>query len=123
MTYQPNMTYQCKTLIHKIVCNNLDVLDCYVGSTTDFKSRKCAHKSSCNNQFSAGYNTKLYTFIRENGGWDNFTMVLIEEYLYNGSKLEARSRERFWFENLNSGLNTNYPQRSKSEYKSKPPPP
>ena len=111
------MSNSHKTLIYKIVCNNLDVLECYVGSTTDFKSRKYAHKTSCNNEFSKAYNLKVYKFIRENGGWDNFTMVLIEEY-FCGSKLECRSRERFWFENLNSGLNTNYPQRSKAEYPS-----
>jgi hypothetical protein len=114
MTYQPNMTYNCKTLIYKIVCNDLNVLDSYVASTLNYKSRKNSHKSNCYNNFSPQYNNKLYTFIRENGGWDNFTMVLIEEYLYNGSKLVAKARERYWFEQLNTGLNTNSPQRSKA---------
>jgi hypothetical protein len=33
------------------------------------------HKSKCNN----GHTQKLYTTIRENGGWDNWRMVIIEE--------------------------------------------
>ncbi len=34
-----------KTIIYKIVCNDLTITDCYVGSTTDFKTRKAAHKN------------------------------------------------------------------------------
>ena len=45
-----------------------------------------------------------YQFIRENGGWDNWQMVLINtgncEY-----SLEAKKRERENIENLNASLN------------------
>jgi hypothetical protein len=30
-----------KTVIYKIVCNDLDVKDIYIGSTTEFTKRKC----------------------------------------------------------------------------------
>ena len=36
-----------KTIIYKIVCNDLNVKDIYVGSTTDFTKRKNKHKSCC----------------------------------------------------------------------------
>ena len=51
--------------------------DCYIGSTNDFKHRRWNHISDSNNEKSRHYNYKLYKFIRENGGWDNFDMVKV----------------------------------------------
>jgi hypothetical protein len=59
--------------IYKIVCDDLPEY-IYVGSTKAFRKEK-QHKSKCNN----GHTQKLYTTIRENGGWDNWRMVMIEE--------------------------------------------
>ena len=60
-----------RMIIYKLVCNDLNILDCYVGSTTDFSKRKYGHKSACNNCKIKNYNLKVYKIIRENGGWDN----------------------------------------------------
>ena len=38
-----------KTIMYKICCKNLNIIDIYVGHTTDFKKRKYCHKSDCNN--------------------------------------------------------------------------
>jgi len=38
-----------KTIIYKIVCNDLNVKDCYVGHTINMTKRKWAHKSRCHN--------------------------------------------------------------------------
>ena len=38
-----------KTIIYKIVCNDTNITDCYVGHTTDFTRRKQLHKNDCNN--------------------------------------------------------------------------
>ena len=38
-----------KTIIYKIVCNDTNITDCYVGHTTDITRRKAHHKCSCNN--------------------------------------------------------------------------
>lgn len=93
-----------KTIIYKIVSNDLNITDVYVGSTTNFTKRKCKHKSNCNNINGKNYNLKLYQFIRSNGGWSNFSMIEIEKYnCSNGN--EARSQERQWYEKLNSQLN------------------
>jgi mannitol-specific phosphotransferase system IIBC component len=54
--------------------------------------------------------------MRENGGFTNYSMIEIEKYPCRDEN-EASARERHWFEILNSGLNTNYPQRSSQEYK------
>jgi len=43
----------------------------YVGSTTDFRSRKKQHKSSLTNENCKAYNFKLYKTVRQNAGeWD-----------------------------------------------------
>jgi hypothetical protein len=104
-----------KTIIYKIVCNDLNICDVYVGSTTDFIRRKGQHKQCCNSEKSKKYNRKVYQTIRTNGGWDNFTMVEIEKYPCIDSN-EARTRERHYYELLNASLNMFYPIRSGKEY-------
>ena len=84
-----NIDYS-KALIYKIVCNDLNIKDCYVGSTTDFTKRKGHHKRGCNNVNTKCYNYNVYQFIRANGGWDNWTMVLVENYPCE-NKLELES--------------------------------
>ena len=64
-----------KIVIYKIVCNDLNITDCYVGHTTEFTKRKWSHKGDCNNDKSKSYNSLIYTFIRNNGGWNNWTML------------------------------------------------
>ena len=103
-----NVDYS-KTIIYKLVCNDLNITECYVGSTTNFTQRKNKHKSSCNNPRDEKHNRKNYCFIRENGGWNNWNMVEIEKYSCN-DKNEATKRERYYFELLNSSLNTIKPQ-------------
>jgi hypothetical protein len=105
-----------KTIIYKIVCNDLNITDVYVGSTTDFTRRKTAHKHCCNSEKSKSYNYKVYQTIRCNGGWDNFTMIEIEKYNCNDSN-EAHARERYYLELLNAKLNTVIPTRTHKEYK------
>jgi hypothetical protein len=47
--------------------------NCYIGSTEDIKARERTHKSA----LKRGVNLKIYRFMRDNGGWDNFDMVEI----------------------------------------------
>jgi hypothetical protein len=103
------------TVIYKIVSNDLTILNTYVGHTTDFRSRKWKHKYFCITEKARGYNYKLYKFIRENGGWDSFSMVFIETYPCNDTH-EATAKERYWYETLNSQLNAISPQHSRAEY-------
>ena len=54
------------------------------------------------------YNLNVYTFIRNSGGWDNWSMVIIEKYKCNNS-LEAKQKERHYIEQLQASLNSNIP--------------
>ena len=103
-----------KTIIYKIVCKDLSVKDLYVGHTTDFIRRKYKHMSICRNPEHKNHSSKLYECIGKNGRWDNWEMVEIEKYPCTDSN-EARSRERFWYENLIATLNTVCPCRSSGE--------
>ena len=107
-----------KTVIYKIVCNDLNVTDKYVGSTTDFRKRKCVHKTICNNENNKSYNFKVYKMIRENGGWSNWSMLEIEKFECADGN-EARARERYWYEELGAKMNTHVPNRSDEEYREK----
>jgi len=99
-----------KTIIYKIVCNDLNINDVYVGHTTNFTKRKTQHKSNCNNINNKKYNYKIYQTIRENGNFDNWSMIEIEKYPCNDLN-EACARERYYYELLNSKLNMVCPYR------------
>jgi len=103
-----------KTVIYKIVCNDLTVTDVYVGSTIRFTKRKCQHKNNSINCNKAASKFKIYKIIRDNGGWDNWSMIQIEEYpCANGN--EARARERYFYEQLNATLNDMRPKLTEEE--------
>ena len=106
-----------KTIIYKIVCNDLNITDNYVGHTTNWINRKSNHKYSCNNKDGKKYNQQNYQFIRNNGGWDNWSMIEICKYPCN-DKREAEAEERRYYELLNSNLNSNKPFTPKEEYNS-----
>jgi hypothetical protein len=105
-----------RTKFYKIVCRDLTITETYVGHTTNWTKRKYQHKHNCCNENSKIYNLRVYTFIRENGNFDNWDMILIEEYSCE-NKLQAKQRERYWIKTLNATLNTNIPSRTKNEWK------
>ena len=115
--YMPknNINYS-NTIIYKIVCNDLNIKELYIGSTTDFYNRKSNHKSKCNSENDKNYNSNIYKCIRANGGWDNWSMIEIEKFPCKDS-LEARARERYWCEQLNATLNSNKPYITDNEIK------
>jgi len=104
-----------KTIIYKIVCNDLTIPDLYVGHTTDFTRRKRHHKGNSSGDWKkCDSNLKIYKKIRENGGWDNWSMIQIEEFPCANSN-EACARERYFYEQLNATLNMKLPHTTKEE--------
>lgn len=51
---------------------------CYIGSTKDINGRMRQHKNACTNPNHINHYLKIYTIIREHGGWDNVEHNLIE---------------------------------------------
>ena len=97
--------------VYKIFCNDISITDCYIGSTIDFRRRRKGHISRCNNINCPQYNYNIYKFIRENGGWDNWTIVKLEDCEEdNKVKLEQK-----YYEELQPTLNSRPPLSSRKE--------
>ncbi len=93
------------TIIYKIICKDTNVTDLYVGHTTNFVQRKRSHKQSCINDKSCNYNCKLYEVIRNNGGWYNWKMSIVN-FFDCKDQYEARVKEQEYFVSLNATLNS-----------------
>ena len=102
-------------IIYKLCCKDVEVTEIYVGHTTNFKQRKKGHKGACTNEDDKSYNTYVYKFIRDHGGWINWDMIQIccIECL---DKRDAESKERAYIEQLGAKLNKCIPTRTKTEY-------
>jgi hypothetical protein len=97
--------------VYKIYCKNLDITDCYIGSSKDFNRRIREHKYTIT---ITNYKLKLYNFIREHGGIDNWDFVCIEDNIdYN----LLHYREKYWIKYLKPTLNIQWTEKNyKCEY-------
>jgi len=90
------------TIIYKIYCKDEKITEVYVGHTTDFVKRRYAHRYTCENNQSQ---LKLYKFIREHGGWENWEMDIIA--FEKCRDLEhAKQKEQEYFVSLSATLNS-----------------
>ena len=92
------------TIIYKLCCNDPSISEIYIGHTTNFTQRKNRHKSCCTNNF----DTKVYNFIKNNGGWENWSMIQLEEHNCK-NKREAEAIEHNCIEKFSALLNFNKP--------------
>ena len=96
--------------IYQIKCKDTDnIKHCYIGSTKNWEARKNSHRYASNNNVQL----KLYQFINNNGGWNNFEMIILESPCI--TKHEAVLLEKQYIQNYQSTLNKNKPIRSKDE--------
>lgn len=93
-----------ETIIYQIKCKNEAARDVYVGHTTNLKKRRSHHKTCTTCESSPNYGTRLYQYIRDNGGWDNFEMEVLEVQKCENVH-EARDLERQYLIELNATLN------------------
>ena len=105
-----------ESTIYKLCCKDTTIEEIYIGSTINFGRRKSKHKQDCNDINKRGYNYKVYQFIRDNGGWDNWDMILIAKVNCN-DRLELRKKEREFMEEYKPSLNMVIAQQTKIERK------
>jgi len=109
--YEDSECQQCQineydnSIVYKIVCNDPDIKEIYVGSTSKPAKRFNNHISDCNNPKVKQYNYNVYKFFRDHGGIANWHEVIIE-YVECSNKGELHMRERYWKNKLNASLNT-----------------
>ena len=104
-------------VFYKLSCKDKSITEVYIGSTTNFTKRKHAHKSASNNSNNKKYTAQKYKFIRENGGWDNWEMIEIENFPCKTSR-ELTKREEELRCQFEAKLNSNacWVENSKYEY-------
>ena len=93
-----------KYYIYKIADKNNEA-EFYIGSTNKLSSRKSQHKKNVRNRVGKKYWCKLYVYIRANGGWDNFEVIVLE----SGECEEVcfiRGKEQEYINTLNPTLNS-----------------
>jgi len=86
---------------YKIICNDPLITENYTGHAKDIHKRKLYHIWDSKRK---GKDFKVYKFIKENGGWENWSFVEIERGEYENRK-EAQKREQYWIDMNNSTLN------------------
>lgn len=93
------------TIFYKIYCKDENVTDKYIGHTTNFVQRQKQHKRSCINPTSDNHNCKVYKFIRDNYGWDNWKMEIIAFHACE-NLMSAKKYEQQYFEEYKATLNS-----------------
>jgi hypothetical protein len=86
----------------------------YVGHTTNWDKRKASHKEGCNQIDGKKYHLKLYETMRANGGFDNWKMILVEDYPCK-SKREAEQREQHHIDLLVEKMNAKRAMRTEEQ--------
>lgn len=90
------------TVFYKIKCLDNSISKQFSGYTTNLVQRKYALKQMCTNPTNSKYEGEFSKIIRENGGWSNWTLEIIE--VRNcGSHTEAKSIEQQHWASLNNG--------------------
>ena len=106
-----NLDKEHKYSIYKIVCLDPKITSCYVGSTRALIQRRYDHKRYCNKPSRKEYNDKVYRFIRDNGGWENWKIVTIGEPI-TCKKRRAEELAYDKIRELKAVLNSNFPTSS-----------
>jgi len=104
------------SIVYKLCCKDVDITDLYIGSTTNMRQRKSHHNSVCHTENSKSYNTNVYKFIRDNGGFENWSMIMVERVDCD-NKIDLIKRERHYIDLLKPSLNKVVPLRTIKEYR------
>jgi len=92
-----------ESYLYVISCKNPRVKERYLGYTTNWA--QCVEYRSDEYDYGSNANSKLYTFVRENGGWYNWDMTIIGTY---DSREEALIAKLGLFEKYDFDLNTRF---------------
>ena len=92
----PEIDYS-KTVIYKIKCKQCEIKPVLFGHTTSIYKCKYDIRNNCIN----GKAGETYDTIRANGGFDNWTITIMERYRECMSKQDAILRVEKWYKEEN----------------------
>jgi len=99
---ETNQTIIPTWYIYRIECIDKSITEFYIGSTgLSIPTRLNTYKT----EYNRGFKKKLYEFMRENGGLDNFELIVIDT-IRTFNKDSVTDLEREWQMRLNPELNT-----------------
>lgn len=89
--------------IYMITCKNPAITDKYIGQTSNVVARRRVHKTKTATVTGIHQrNSKLYQFIRANGGWENFTLIP-----FTTVEADKANETEEYFRRIFGTLNTN----------------
>lgn len=97
-------------IVYCLRSTNPDIKAVYIGSTINLKNRMRVHRN-----YSKTKKTKIYNYINEYGGFDNWRCDILEKVEFSDKK-QLYERERYYYEQYNDLLNTRKPGRSNQEW-------
>lgn len=105
-------------IIYLIKHKTDDTKKVYVGSTNNLKKRINIHRHDCNNEKRKNYNYKLYQYLRENGGFNQYEFIILECYVCNFEH-ELLCKEDDYIKMYPNNLNQLRAYLTRQEYKKK----
>jgi hypothetical protein len=103
-------------VVYKLCCLDENIKEFYIGSSCNFHKRVIGHKNRCNNPNDIGYNSKVYRFIRDNSGWDNWYFeILLEVQVENEEELRLNYEAKYQLD-LKPELNGKQEGRTRKEH-------
>ena len=78
----------------------------YIGGTSDFHKRKIHHKYRCTNPTSLEHEYKVYSKIRQTGGYLEYDFRVLEDNINVMSRKELSIIEKKYIELIRPNLNT-----------------
>ena len=98
--------------IYRIVCKDTTILDSYIGKCKDLVSRKRIHKSSSNPNSRLSH-LKVYQVINNNGGFENWDFIVLEEFEWEEET--SKQKERYYYDLYKPSLNVQIPNTTPKE--------
>jgi hypothetical protein len=89
-----------KTLIIKIESKDLKNKDFFLDYCQGLTNKLHLLKKQSNDEKHKKYNSIMNKYIRDNGGWDNFNVIILEEYTECKNSNDAKIRLRYWYDKI-----------------------
>jgi len=101
-----DMLMMIDMLIHQYIRYSVKMKQLKIGHTTNFEKRKMDHMDHMI-ETETSYR-KVYEFIRNHGGWNNWNMIILATYTCK-NRGHASRLEWFWWNKIGGSLNYTRP--------------
>lgn len=88
------VNYQ-NSVIYMICCDDLNVRKFFMMYTTNVQNTSCLFKANCIHNYAQSYYSPMYRYIRNHGGYENWSIVIVEEFPCD-DLIDLRERTFYW---------------------------